>query len=104
MQELMNAIHWNAMQANLPIIACTLALVPILLLLYSDSARLSAKNDGKKSSNVKVLSHMCDKDGRPVFVDLFGRPIEQPIAIDELSDFEVKRQAGTRGAGLRKNR
>jgi hypothetical protein len=89
MQESMNAIHWSALQGHLPMIACLVALVPLLMLLNSDFLRLSAKNDRNKQRSTMVLSHMRDKNGLPVFVDAYGQPIEQPASVEALNGSDM---------------
>lgn len=93
MQEQLNIIHWNALQTHLPMIACAIALVPILMLLQSNLLRSSGQKNGKKGQSGRMLSKMRDENGLPVYVDAFGQPIEQTVPVKGTSDFERRREA-----------
>jgi hypothetical protein len=93
MQEQLNLIHWSALQTHLPMIACAVALVPILMLLQSNFLRANGRKGGRKGQSGRVLSNMRDENGHPVYVNAFGQPIEQPAVSKKTREFERRREA-----------
>ena len=93
MDTTMSAIHWGTVQQNLPFIALGVVVIPLLMMLYSDFLRTSARSAGKRRQSVRVVSGMTDKNGTPIFVDLFGQPIEQPIPVEARTRFAARRDA-----------
>lgn len=97
---MLDSIHgfdWTFIQSHLPFITFLLIGAPLSMLLYKDLIRLSAKNMGKnRVREVKVLSRMRDKDGRPVYMDVFRDPIKVQSPVVSISDFESRRVAAMR--------
>lgn len=103
MYDSLNGFNWAYIQSHLPMVTLILVGVPLSLLLYKDFIRLSAKNRSKKNSDLEfaVLSPKRDKDGMPVFVNVYGERVNARAQVASITDFETRRVAAMRTAKSR---
>ncbi|MDE3199312.1 MAG: hypothetical protein KGN79_00195 [Acidobacteriota bacterium] len=103
MYDSLSSFNWAFIQSHLPIVTLILVGAPLSLLLYKDFVRLSIRSNGKKKADhdFAVLAPNRDKDGMPVFVNVYGERVDARGKIAPISDFESRRVAAMRSAKSR---